>query len=138
MSHSHPALHQLASRLIAGLAGKLGASPNGASGIASPESGRILELVVSSSRRAAHSDVQLRMVPAHPGTLVADLEWKGRVRASCTSLGSIQFRGGFRPGTQVRLAADGPVQVLARTDGGDVLAGPIEIRPERPWVTLHW
>lgn len=129
---------QLASRLAGGLARQFGQFPSGVCGIASPESGPVVEFVVLGSRRPAHSGVELRMVPAHPGTLVAELEQHGRVRASCTSLGSIQFRGRFRPGTHVRLAADRAVQVLARTEHGDLLAGPIELRPEHPWATLRW
>ena len=82
---------QLLHHLLLGLARPFGLSSNGVAGIASPESGPVVEFVTSHSRRIKPSSVQLRMVPAHPGTLVADLEWHGRVRASCTSLGSIRL-----------------------------------------------
>ena len=129
---------QVLQHLLHGLARPFGLSSNGASGIASPESGPVVEFVASHSRRPMYSSVQLRMVPAHPGTLVADPERNGCVRASCTSLGSIRFRGRFRRGTHVRLAADGPVQVIARSEGGEILAGPMELRPEHPWAELQW
>lgn len=68
---------QLASRLAGGLARQFGQFPSGVCGIASPESGPVVEFVVLGSRRPAHSGVELRMVPAHPGTLVAELEQHG-------------------------------------------------------------
>ena len=111
---------------------------SGICGIPSPAEGRTLEVVSDVARHGCHGVVSLTFLPAHPGSLIAELSIDGRERARCASLGSIRLWGRFSCGTHIRVAAAGPVRLVARTPTGEVLAGPVELRPERPWATFQW
>ena len=129
---------RIVERLAGWVARLLGRGPIGVAGVPTSGTQPHVEFLNLGTDGHRGGTVQVRMVPAHRGSLVADVEVGGRVRASCVSSGSIQVRGRFSDGTQLRLAADGPVRLIARTQEGIVLAGPVEIRPERPWATLRW
>ena len=129
---------RIVGRLASGVARVLGRAPIGVAGVPNDGTQPHVEFLTLGAVSHRGGGVQVRMVPAHRGSLVADVEVGGRIRASCVSSESIQVRGRFSDGTQLRLAADGPVRLIARTQEGIVLAGPVEIRPERPWATLRW
>jgi hypothetical protein len=129
---------RIVERIAGEVARVLGRLPIGVAGVPTSGAQPHVEFLMLGADGHRGGSVQVRMVPAHRGSLVADVEVGGRVRASCVSNESIQVRGRFKDGTQLRLAADGPVRLVARTHEGTVVAGPIEIRPERPWATLRW
>ena len=129
---------RIVGRLATGVARLLHRAPSGVAGVPTAGTRPQVEFLALGANAHRSGGVQVRMVPAHQGSLVAELEVGGRVRASCVSTASIQMRGRFRTGTQLRLAADGPVRLVARTEDGVLLAGPVEIRPEQPWATLRW
>ena len=129
---------RIVERLAGGVARVLGRVPIGVAGVPSSGAQPCVEFLTVGADGHRGGSVQVQMVPAHRGSLVADVVVGGRVRASCVSSESIQVRGRFRDGTQLRLAADAPVRLIAVTQEGIVVAGPIEIRPERPWATLRW
>ena len=129
---------RIVGRLASGVARVLGRAPIGVAGVPNNGTQPHVEFLTLGADSHRGGGVQVRMVPAHRGSLVADVEVGGRIRASCVSSESIQVTGRFSDGTQLRLAADGPVRLIARTQEGIVLAGPVVIRPERPWATLRW
>ena len=129
---------RIVERLAGGVARVLGRVPIGIAGVPTRGTQPHVEFLTLGADGHRAGSVQVRMVPAHRGSLVADVEVGGRVRASCVSSESIQVRGRFSDGTQLRLAADGPVRLIALTQAGIMLAGPVVIRPERPWATLQW
>lgn len=111
---------------------------SGVCGIPSPVEGRVVEFVASNGRSGRHGTVGVTLLPGHAGSLLAELSVGGQERARCASHESIRFWGRFGGDTHVRLAADGAVRLVARSAAGEVLAGPVEIGPARPWATLAW
>jgi hypothetical protein len=99
---------------------------------------RTIEFTTDPAVHGAHGRVDARCTVAPSRRrLTAEVHFGDRGWARCESRHSIRVWGRFAPTVEVRIGA-AAVRLVARTPEGDVLAGPVVVRPDETRTVLAW
>lgn len=110
---------------------------HGVAGIPTPGDRPRLELVVDDADGHGFP-AHLTLVPAHSGILSVELLRDGRRIAHAMSRESLCIVGAFEPNTDVSVGSAVALDVIATASDGRLLAGPVALTPEEPWLTFDW